>query len=132
MNTFDTANGYSNGGSEEVLRRAIKHHSLPRDEIVVMTKVFLPVSKNVNDNLYPGPDLDAKGYANQYILGCLTIKKLRDDVAREAGGYRAIHVQLTEELTEEEIKYLEEPYQPKAVVRDRRLFTTASRIVKEK
>ncbi|KAJ7660247.1 NADP-dependent oxidoreductase domain-containing protein [Mycena polygramma] len=65
INTFDTANGYSNGVSEEVLGRAIKHHNLPRDEIVVMTKVFLPVSKNVSDNLYPGPDLDAKGYANQ-------------------------------------------------------------------
>ncbi|KAJ7653510.1 NADP-dependent oxidoreductase domain-containing protein [Mycena rosella] len=38
INTFDTANAYSNGVSEEVLGRAIRQHNLPRDEIVVMTK----------------------------------------------------------------------------------------------
>ena len=30
---------YSNGLSEVVLGKAIKQHNLPRDEIVVMTKV---------------------------------------------------------------------------------------------
>ncbi|OSX56619.1 hypothetical protein POSPLADRAFT_1068052 [Postia placenta MAD-698-R-SB12] len=38
IQTFDTANMYSNGGSEEVLGRAIKQLNLPREEIVVMTK----------------------------------------------------------------------------------------------
>lgn len=44
INTFDTANVYSDGKSEEILGKAIKVHNLPRDEIVVMTKVgfFLP------------------------------------------------------------------------------------------
>ncbi|KAJ7658774.1 NADP-dependent oxidoreductase domain-containing protein [Mycena polygramma] len=61
INTFDTANAYSNGVSE-LLGRAI---NLPCDEIVVTTKVFLPVVDNVVKDLYPGPELDAKGYANQ-------------------------------------------------------------------
>jgi aryl-alcohol dehydrogenase-like predicted oxidoreductase len=30
---------YSNGKSEEILGKAIKEHNLPRDEIVVLTKV---------------------------------------------------------------------------------------------
>jgi aryl-alcohol dehydrogenase-like predicted oxidoreductase len=30
---------YSNGLSEEILGKAIKQHSIPRDEIVVLTKV---------------------------------------------------------------------------------------------
>jgi aryl-alcohol dehydrogenase-like predicted oxidoreductase len=30
---------YSNGESERILGKAIKQHNLPRDEIVVMTKV---------------------------------------------------------------------------------------------
>jgi aryl-alcohol dehydrogenase-like predicted oxidoreductase len=34
---------YSNGLSEIVLGKAIKQHNLPRDEIVVMTKVFCQV-----------------------------------------------------------------------------------------
>lgn len=38
IQTFDTANMYSNGGSEEVLGRAIKQLNLPREDIVVMTK----------------------------------------------------------------------------------------------
>ncbi|KAG8932063.1 hypothetical protein FRC00_000321 [Tulasnella sp. 408] len=40
INTFDTANVYSAGLSEVILGKAIKQHNLPRDEIVVMTKVF--------------------------------------------------------------------------------------------
>ena len=39
IQTFDTANVYSNGLSEVILGKAIKQHNLPRDEIVVMTKV---------------------------------------------------------------------------------------------
>ncbi|KAJ7300924.1 NADP-dependent oxidoreductase domain-containing protein [Mycena albidolilacea] len=68
INTFDTANGYSNGVSEEILGRVIKKHNLHRDEIVVMTKVFFPVSKNPSETMYTVPDLDAVGYSNQYGL----------------------------------------------------------------
>lgn len=39
INTFDTANAYSNGASEVILGKAIKQHNINRDEIVVMTKV---------------------------------------------------------------------------------------------
>ena len=41
IQTFDTANVYSNGESERILGKAIKKYNLPRDEIVVMTKVRL-------------------------------------------------------------------------------------------
>ncbi|KAJ7159646.1 NADP-dependent oxidoreductase domain-containing protein [Mycena filopes] len=68
INTFDTANSYSNGLSEEILGRAIKKHNLPRDEIVVMTKVFLTVAKTTSEVLFGDPNLDNKGYANQYGL----------------------------------------------------------------
>ena len=36
---------YSNGASEVILGKAIKQFNLPRDEIVVMTKVFGPVGR---------------------------------------------------------------------------------------
>ncbi|THH15963.1 hypothetical protein EW146_g4595 [Bondarzewia mesenterica] len=39
IQTFDTADVYSNGESEVILGKAIKKLNLPRDEIVVMTKV---------------------------------------------------------------------------------------------
>ncbi|KAJ1306642.1 hypothetical protein OPQ81_007637 [Rhizoctonia solani] len=47
IQTFDTANAYSNGLSEVILGKAIKQHNLPRDEIVVMTKVYFTVAPNI-------------------------------------------------------------------------------------
>ena len=42
INAFDTANVYSNGRSEEILGKAIKQLGLPREELVIMTKVRAP------------------------------------------------------------------------------------------
>ena len=47
INFFDTANGYSAGTSEEILGRAIKDFG-QRDEVVVATKVFIPMHKGPN------------------------------------------------------------------------------------
>ncbi|KAJ7476011.1 Aldo/keto reductase [Mycena latifolia] len=66
INAFDTANLYSNGLSEEVLGRSIKQHGLPREEIVVMTKVFYPVCRDPAGAVFQ--NLDAAGYVNQYGL----------------------------------------------------------------
>ena len=44
INFFDTANGYSEGSSEEILGQALRDF-IPRDEVVIATKVFLPMSK---------------------------------------------------------------------------------------
>ncbi|KAJ7928819.1 aryl-alcohol dehydrogenase [Mycena leptocephala] len=68
INAFDTANAYSSGISEEILGRAIKQHQLPRDEIVVMTKVFFPLSRDPTKPLFGSTTLDSDGYANQYGL----------------------------------------------------------------
>ena len=38
---------YSNGLSEIILGNAIKKLELPRDELVIMTKVFVPTPRNV-------------------------------------------------------------------------------------
>jgi len=47
INFFDTANFYSYGRSEEILGRAIKDFT-KRDEVVVATKVFMPMSEGPN------------------------------------------------------------------------------------
>lgn len=66
INTFDTANVYSNGQSEIVLGKAIKQFNLPRDEIVVMTKVFYTVGRTVNTPYLDGDEQDKQGYVNQH------------------------------------------------------------------
>ncbi|KAJ1305476.1 hypothetical protein OPQ81_000483 [Rhizoctonia solani] len=72
IQTFDTANVYSNGESERILGKAIKQLKLPRDEIVVMTKVYYPVGHEPGVLLPVNggdcPEGDATGYANQYGL----------------------------------------------------------------
>ncbi|KAJ7765916.1 Aldo/keto reductase [Mycena maculata] len=70
IQTFDTANMYSNGISEVVLGNAIKKLQLPREEIVIMTKVRHPVGKTVDVNaldlFIAGPE--NRGYVNQFGL----------------------------------------------------------------
>ncbi|MBK0032214.1 aldo/keto reductase [Erwinia sp. S43] len=43
INFFDTANSYSDGSSEEIVGRALRDYAR-RDEVVVATKVFFPMS----------------------------------------------------------------------------------------
>ena len=47
INFFDTANAYAYGKSEEILGRALKDYA-NRDEVVIATKVFVPVRKGPN------------------------------------------------------------------------------------
>ena len=47
INFFDTANAYSDGTSEEILGRALKDFAR-RDEVVIATKVFFPMSADPN------------------------------------------------------------------------------------
>jgi aryl-alcohol dehydrogenase-like predicted oxidoreductase len=47
INFFDTANAYSDGTSEEIVGQALKDY-IRRDEVVIATKVFFPMSKGPN------------------------------------------------------------------------------------
>jgi len=67
INTFDTANVYSNGESEVVLGKAFRQLNLPRDEIVVMTKLYATVGRTKNESL-TGVNVDELGYVNQHGL----------------------------------------------------------------
>ncbi|SEK85920.1 Aldo/keto reductase family protein [Paenibacillus sp. OK003] len=47
INFFSTANMYSDGTSEEILGRALKDFA-HRDEVVIATKVFVPMRKGLD------------------------------------------------------------------------------------
>lgn len=49
INFFDTADMYSDGASEEVLGRALRDLAIPREQVVVATKVFHPTGKTPNE-----------------------------------------------------------------------------------
>ncbi|KAG6846180.1 hypothetical protein H0H93_015576, partial [Arthromyces matolae] len=69
IQTFDTANVYSNGMSEIILGKAIKALDLPREEIVILTKVYFTVGRDTGDNIVAtGQAPDEIGYVNQHGL----------------------------------------------------------------
>jgi aryl-alcohol dehydrogenase (NADP+) len=49
INFFDTADMYSDGVSEEVLGRALRELAIPRERVVVATKVYQPMGPTPNE-----------------------------------------------------------------------------------
>ena len=45
INTWDTADMYSNGISEEIMSKAIKKFDIPREKLVLLTKCFTHVGE---------------------------------------------------------------------------------------
>ncbi|EXJ81580.1 alcohol dehydrogenase [Capronia coronata CBS 617.96] len=69
VNTWDTANVYSNGESERVIGRAIKEYNIPRDKLVLMTKAWGVLGE---EQFMAYPIMDqlrtSKDYINQFGL----------------------------------------------------------------
>lgn len=71
INTWDTADVYSNGVSETIVAKAIKEYGIPREKLVIMTKCFYPLNDDpYGDRLfYMNPkDFDVPTYVNQHGL----------------------------------------------------------------
>lgn len=45
LNTWDTADIYSNGDSERIIGKALKQYKIPRNRVVLLSKVFFGVSE---------------------------------------------------------------------------------------
>src|SRR6476660_9493187 len=70
FNFFDTADMYSLGASEEVLGRALREFA-QRDNVVIATKVFSPMSDDPND----------RGLSRKHIMRSIdrSLKRLQTD-----------------------------------------------------
>jgi len=70
VNFFDTANGYAKGQSEKILGRAIKDFA-DRDEVVLASKVFFPMSEAPNSG----------GLSRKHIMSSIdaSLKRLGSD-----------------------------------------------------
>jgi len=73
LNFFDTANGYSNGVSEEILGKAIRTYNWRRENIVIATKVWATVGHRDN-GVFEDPlsmsveERERNGYLNSFGL----------------------------------------------------------------
>ena len=75
VNTWDTANVYSNGESEEIIGKALKKYNIPRDKVVILTKCFGAVGESPE---FRSTSLGAyipksKDYINHYGSYSLTL-----------------------------------------------------------
>lgn len=69
VNFFDTADTYSRGVSEEIVGSAMRQLNVPRESVVIATKVALPMGDGPND----------KGLSRKRILACIdaSLKRLQ-------------------------------------------------------
>lgn len=66
LNTWDTANVYSNGVSEELIGRFIKKNNIPRHKLLILTKCFGTVGETPAISHMKYPQLkNTKDYINQ-------------------------------------------------------------------
>ncbi|KAL4780080.1 NADP-dependent oxidoreductase domain-containing protein [Aspergillus varians] len=72
INTWDTANTYSNGLSEVIVGKALREYSIPREKVVIMSKVYYPVldssSTRPNPITNDGPLVNQMGLSRKHIF----------------------------------------------------------------
>jgi len=70
LNTWDTANVYSNGVSEKIVGKALKEYNIPRHKVVIMTKCYMAVGEtpDVRHFLFRDQLVKSKDYVNQWGL----------------------------------------------------------------
>ncbi|KAI9154708.1 Aldo-keto reductase dtxS3 [Paramyrothecium foliicola] len=70
LNTWDTANAYSNGKSEEIISKAIRQYNIPREKVVILTKCNFAVGESPEENHYAfySEFNTSKDYQNQFGL----------------------------------------------------------------
>lgn len=68
INTFDTADTYSNGQSEVVLGNALKEYDIAREQVVILTKCYFCVADKMTDlTMGKPPSALQPDFGSQYI-----------------------------------------------------------------
>lgn len=73
INTWDTADMYSNGKSEEIVGKALKTFNIPRSKVVIMTKIFNPVMDDESrpPGINDGPLVNQMGLSRKHIFAAV-------------------------------------------------------------
>ena len=70
INTWDTADVYSRGKSEEIIGKALRKYNIPRSRVVIMSKVYFPVDMafGESDSQDPSALVNQGGLSRKHIL----------------------------------------------------------------
>ncbi len=68
LNTWDTANVYSNGESERIIGKALQKYDIPRHKVLIFTKLHGTVAEDMGlrTMMYRDEIATSKDYVNQY------------------------------------------------------------------
>ena len=71
INTWDTADLYSNGASEIVIGKALKRFNIPPRKVVILSKCYFPINEGSGKRTTPvndGPNVNQMGLSRKHIL----------------------------------------------------------------
>ncbi|ELQ35831.1 voltage-gated potassium channel beta-1 subunit [Pyricularia oryzae Y34] len=83
INTWDTADTYSNGASEVIIGKALKKYQIPRSKVVILSKIFNPVLEDGSrpPSINDGPLVNQMGLSRKHVFKAVDdcLKRLDTD-----------------------------------------------------
>ena len=78
LTTWDTANVYSNGESENIVAKAIEKYKIPREELVILSKCYFPVTPGTQKRDFRKPLPNRSGLSRKHIMDAVeaSVKRL--------------------------------------------------------
>ncbi|KAL9637286.1 MAG: hypothetical protein Q9204_001934 [Flavoplaca sp. TL-2023a] len=87
LNTWDTADVYSNGRSEEIVSKALKKFNIPRSKIVILSKCYFGVASDGSQPSVAEVNTNDGGWVNQVGLSRKHIFDAVDASVARLGTY---------------------------------------------
>jgi aryl-alcohol dehydrogenase-like predicted oxidoreductase len=87
LNTWDTADMYSNGRSEEIIGKALKQYTIPRHRVVILSKCYFGVSDDGSQPPIPVTSINAGHMINRVGLSRKHIMDAVDKSVERLGTY---------------------------------------------
>jgi hypothetical protein len=87
LNTWDTADVYSNGKSEEIIGKALKQYNIPRNKVVILSKCYFGVSDDGSQPPIAGASTNDGLMVNQVGLSRKHILDAVDKSVARLGTY---------------------------------------------
>jgi len=87
LNTWDTADVYSNGRSEEIIGKALKQYNIPRNKVVILSKCYFGVMDDGSQPTIAGASTNDGALVNQVGLSRKHIFDAVDRSVARLGTY---------------------------------------------
>ncbi|KAL9095748.1 MAG: hypothetical protein Q9165_002180 [Trypethelium subeluteriae] len=87
INTWDTADVYSNGVSEQIVGKALREYNIPRNKVVILSKCFFGVDQDGNQPPIAQVSTNDNDWVNQVGLSRKHIMDAVDNSVRRLGTY---------------------------------------------